>query len=104
MSEHAEHTASSYVKTWGILLVLFVISILGPELGIRWVTIITAFGIALVKAYLVAVHFMHINLERRYVVYIMLTMVLMMLLFWAGIVVDIGEPSGSNWIRSIEIN
>ena len=104
MSEHAEHTASSYVKTWGILLVLFCISVLGPMLEIRWLTMVTAFGIAGVKAYLVAVRFMHINLERKFVTYILLTMVLMMLLFWAGIVVDIGEPSGANWIRSIETN
>ena len=45
MSEHAEHTASSYVKTWVILLVLFLVSVFGPMLEIRWLTMITAFGI-----------------------------------------------------------
>jgi len=38
--------------------------------GIKVVTLITAFGIALVKAYLVAKNFMHINVERRFIPYI----------------------------------
>ena len=35
--------------------------------GIQGVTLITAFGIAIVKAYLVAKNFMHINVEPRFV-------------------------------------
>ena len=48
--EHASHSPGHYVKIWGILLVLFVISVCGPMIGIRVITLITAFGIAVVKA------------------------------------------------------
>ena len=40
------------------------VSVVGPMLGIRAVTLITAFGIALVKAYLVAKNFMHLNVAE----------------------------------------
>ena len=53
----AHHEHPNYVKIWAILVVLLVISVLGPTLEIRVVTLITAFGIAIVKAYLVAVNF-----------------------------------------------
>ncbi len=83
MSEHAEHEVN-YVKIWLILLALLVVSILGPFLGIKAVTLITAFGIAIVKAYLVAKNFMHLNIEPRYAVYLLLTMLVFMLLLFAG--------------------
>ena len=55
MSEHAH---PNYVKIWAILLGLLAVSVAGPFLGIWWVTLITAFGVALVKAYLVSANFM----------------------------------------------
>ena len=67
----ADHGPSHYIKIWKILLVLLVISVLGPELEIKIVTLITAFGIAVVKAYMVAKYFMHVNIERKYVHYIL---------------------------------
>ncbi len=97
MSEHEEHGTSHYVKIWGILLVLLVVSVLGPELGIKWVTLLTAFGIAIVKAYMVAVHFMHINMTPRYVIYFVTTTLVFMLLFFAGTAPDVMKDSGRNW-------
>ena len=69
MSEQAEspehhdvgHHEVNYVRIWQILLVLLVISVAGPFLEIQAVTLITAFGIAIVKAYLVAKNFMHLK-------------------------------------------
>ena len=40
-------------------------------MGIRVVMLITAFGIALVKAYMVAKNFMHLNVEQPVIHYIM---------------------------------
>ena len=97
MSEHAAHDDSFYVKTWAILLVLLFVSILGPELGIQWVTLFTAFGIAIVKAYLVAVHFMHLNLTPRFVIYFVTTTLVFMLLFFAGTAPDVMKDKGRNW-------
>lgn len=98
--EHKEgegHGPSFYVKIWCILLVLFVISVLGPEFGHRTVTLVTAFGIALVKAYMVAVNFMHIRHERKYIPYIMFAMLSMVFLFYMAVSTDVQATSGTNW-------
>jgi len=65
--------------------------------GIRTLTLITAFGIAVVKAYLVAKNFMHINLAPRFVPYLLLTCLLLMLLFFAGVAPDVMKGEGSRW-------
>lgn len=91
------HSERHYVKIWAILVVLLVISVAGPELGIPVVTLITAFGIAVVKAYLVASHFMHLNIERRYVVYLLTTAVALMVVFFAGVAPDVLNHEGDQW-------
>jgi caa(3)-type oxidase subunit IV len=96
MSESAEHH-TNYVKIWAILVVLLVISVLGPMLEIQAVTLITAFGIAVVKAYLVAKNFMHINLEKRFVTYFVVTSLVFMLLFFAGTAPDVMKAYGTGW-------
>lgn len=103
MSQDAEHAAHeiNYVKVWGILLVLLVVSIAGPFLGIKIVTLLTAFGIAIVKAYLVAKNFMHLNIEPRYAIYLLTTMLVFMLLFFAGVAPDVMKHEGRNWVKPI---
>jgi caa(3)-type oxidase subunit IV len=97
MSDHS--SPKHYVKIWGILLVLFVISICGPELEIRWLTMLTAFGIAFVKAGVVIKYFMHLPQEKKYVTWILVSMLLMTAMFYLGVVVDVQNDSGSNWVR-----
>jgi caa(3)-type oxidase subunit IV len=97
MSEHAEHTPTDYVKIWAILVVLLVISVIGPMLEIRVVTLITAFGIAVIKAYLVAKNFMHITLEPKFVSYFVVTALVFMLLFFAGTAPDVMKDEGTQW-------
>ncbi len=92
---HAAHPAINYTKIWAILCVLLVVSVLGPMIGIRWLTLITAFGIAIVKAYLVAKNFMHINLERRFVVYMVVTMLVLMAIFMGGVSPDVLKHEGA---------
>lgn len=91
------HEPSYYIKTWAILLVLLVISILGPELEIRAVTLITAFGIAIVKAYLVCKRFMHLDIQPKYVVYFLVTAIAFMLLFFFAVAPDVLKHHGTNW-------
>lgn len=93
--EHTHHP--DYVKIWGVLLVLLVISVAGPFLGIQVVTLITAFGIAVVKAYLVAKNFMHVNIAPRYVAYLVGTCLVFMLLFFAGAAPDVMKAEGTQW-------
>ena len=97
MSEEHEHP--NYVKIWAILVVLLAISIAGPFLGIPVVTLITAFGIAIVKAYLVAANFMHLNVEKRYAAYLLVTMVVFVFLFFAGTAPDVMQAEGDNWVK-----
>ncbi len=99
MSEAAHHGPAHYKKIWGILLVLLVISFVGPWLGIQAVTLLTAFGIAFVKAWLVMKHFMHITEQPRFISYIIATCVVFMLLFFAGTAGDVMKQSGDNWYK-----
>lgn len=96
-SPHEEGHHPSYVKIWGILLALLVVSVVGPMVGIRVVTLITAFGIALVKAFIVAKHFMHVNLEKRWVAYLLVAMVALVLLFVGGVSPDVMKHEGTRW-------
>jgi caa(3)-type oxidase subunit IV len=96
-AEHGEHP--NYVKVWAILLVLLLISFAGPYLGIRWVTLLTAFGIAVVKAYMVAKNFMHVNIQPRFVAYILGTVLVFMLLLYAGSAPDVMKAQGNNWAK-----
>jgi caa(3)-type oxidase subunit IV len=96
---HAEHPHVNYVRIWQILLVLLVISVAGPMLEIQVVTLVTAFGIAVVKAYLVAKNFMHLNLQPSFVIYMLVTALVFMLLFYAGTAGDVMNQSGDNWVK-----
>lgn len=95
MSEDGHHT--NYYKVYGILMLLLGVSIIGPEFGIRWLTLITAFGIACIKAYMVADKFMHIRQMPSFVSYIVVTCLVFMLLFFAAVAPDVMNDTGSNW-------
>ena len=98
MSE-SEHHHPNYVMIWGILVVLLVVTVAGPMFEIRTVTLITAFGVAIVKAYLVAKHFMHVNVERRFVPYLLGTALVFMLLLFSGSAPDVMKHEGRNWVK-----
>jgi caa(3)-type oxidase subunit IV len=95
--EHAHHP--NYVKIWAILVMLLIVSVIGPMIGIRAVTLLAAFGVAAVKAYLVAKNFMHIDLAPRYVAYLAATCLVFMLLFFSGASPDVMQAEGSNWVK-----
>ena len=96
-ADHVKH----YTKIYITLLVLFLVSVAGPvvggAVGSKALVLITAFGIALVKAYLVCAHFMHLNIEKRYIGYLLTTTVVFMFLFYAGVSPDVMEHRGRNW-------
>ena len=96
MSE-AAHGPAHYKKVYFILLGLLVVSFIGPMMGIQWLTLVTAFGIAVVKAWMVMKNFMHITDQPRYIGYIIATCVVFMLLFFAGTAGDVMKHSGDNW-------
>jgi caa(3)-type oxidase subunit IV len=95
MSE--SHGPKHYIRIWMILVALLAVSVAGPMLEIRVITLITAFGIAIVKAYLVAANFMHLNVEKKLAVYILTTVLVFMFLFFAGTAPDVMKLDGNNW-------
>lgn len=94
---HAGHGHPNYVKIWGILVVLLVVSVLGPLTGHEWIILVTAFGIAVVKALMVAAYFMHLNIERTYIKQLLLVILVLMLVLFAGVAPDVMKRAGQNW-------
>ena len=99
VEERREHGAEHYRKVYLTLLVLLVLSVAGPFLGIVWVTLITAFGIALVKANLVIQNFMHLRWEKRLVKWVLISSLVLMALFVAGVAPDVMRHEGQNWVN-----
>lgn len=100
-ASHAEHGAHpvhrNYVKIWGILVVLLCVSVAGPFAGIRTITLITAFGVALVKAYMVAKNFMHLDVEKKIIHWLLLMVLVLMVLLFSGVSPDVMKDRGRNW-------
>ena len=95
---HAKHVPHvNYKKIYVILLVLLAISIAGPHFGIKWLTLITAFGIAIVKANMVVQNFMHLRWEQKIMKWVLLSSVVIVALFWAAVRPDVGNHEGRNW-------
>ena len=105
------HHGPGYVKVYVILLVLFLISVAGPEIRDskaiemsetvgNWMVLITAFGIALVKAYYVIAYFMHLKFEKKIITYMLTTTLVFMFLFFAAVAPDVMKHEGSNWVNA----
>ena len=94
------HDNAHYIRIWAILCALLVVSVAGPMVGIRFITLVTAFGIAIVKAYLVCSHFMHLNIEKKFVVYILGAMLAFMVVFFSGVAPDVLEHEGQRWQKT----
>jgi caa(3)-type oxidase subunit IV len=97
-AEHAGHAVHrNYVKIWAILVVLLAISVAGPFLNIRVITLITAFGVALVKAYMVAKNFMHLDVEKPIIHWLLAVILVLMVLLFAGVAPDVMKDQGRHW-------
>lgn len=103
---HANHEHGSifYVKIWALLLALLLVSIVGPMLGNKVVTLVTGFGIAVVKATLVGAHFMHLKIEKKYITYLLLTMLLAVGLFFISVAPDVMKTEGTHWTNQAAHN
>ena len=99
MSETHEHP--NYIKIWYWLLILLAISIAGPMLEMPAVTIITAFGIAVVKSFLVAANFMHLKFEKRIIWFLLILSICQLGVFFFGVASDIMMKEGDQWIDCI---
>jgi caa(3)-type oxidase subunit IV len=95
--DHDRHSPKHYIRIWAVLMVLLFISITGPMLEIAIITLITAFGVAGVKAFLVMKHFMHLDVEKPFVIYILTTSCVFMMMFFAAVGVDVMNHEGARW-------
>lgn len=99
----AHKTPRDYMKIYGLLLVLLVVSVLGPFLEIKIITLITAFGIAGVKAYLVCKHFMHLGEEPVWVRWMLIGAIVIMIVMFYGVAPDVMKPAGTLWEKNVEV-
>ncbi len=96
--EHTHHP--NYLKIYIALVVLLTISVLGNYTGVMWVTLIIAFGVALLKANLVVQNFMHLKVERRIVKWALTTALMLVVLFLAGTSPDVMKHDGLQWVNN----
>jgi caa(3)-type oxidase subunit IV len=91
----------NYFRIYVLLLVLFAISVMGPEIGVltglHWITLFTAFGIALVKARLVINNFMHLKWEKNLMKWMLTASVILLFILVAGVAPDVLNHEGNNW-------
>jgi|SaaInlStandDraft_1057018.scaffolds.fasta_scaffold09730_6 caa(3)-type oxidase subunit IV len=102
----SEEHHTNYAKIFWTLMVLFVISVVGPELPWpedlkKTMILITAFGIAVVKAIIVAGWFMHLAHERKYIWYAFITSLAFLFLFVVAVAPDVTMTKGTNWESQI---
>ncbi len=98
------HAHPKYVQVWFILLILLCVSIAGPMLGNPWITIITAFGIAVVKSLMVAANFMHLKFEKKIVWYLLIVSISFLGILFFGVASDIMKTEGQQWKDCIADN
>ena len=96
---HDEHGHTKYFKVYVVLLILLLISYVGPMFGIKWLMLVTAFGIAIIKTVMVGAYFMHLNVEKRFAVYMLGTVLAFVILFFAGTAPDVMQAYGSGWTK-----
>lgn len=107
-TSHPAHGGHSherhYVMIWLQLVVLLLVSVFGPMVathyGWHWLLLATAFGVAVVKAYMVAKNFMHLNVEKPIIHYIMAVGVALMVLMYGALAADVQKESGQHWKKS----
>ena len=98
------HAHPNYVKIWFWLVILLIISTVGPMLEIPIVTLITAFGIAVVKAFMVASNFMHLKFEKHIIWFMMIMSLILLGVFFFGVAPDIMQTKGDQLIDCISDN
>ena len=98
------HAHPNYVKIWFWLVILLVISTLGPMLEIPVITLITAFGIAVLKAFMVAANFMHLKFEKHIIWFMMMMSLILLGVFFFGVAPDVMQTVGDQLIDCIADN
>jgi caa(3)-type oxidase subunit IV len=103
MTDHAQiapHPAHlRYVLVWAVLVLLFVASVAFSAVTSVVVGVVFAFFIATVKALMVAAWFMHLNVEKRWVWWVLGLCLLVVFVLWLGVAPDVMEHGGVRWSK-----
>jgi caa(3)-type oxidase subunit IV len=78
-----------YVILWAVLVGALLASLALGALGASGLVVACVFGVALVKAYLVAAHFMHLSHEPRFVKLVIVGALAVIAIFYFGLVPDV---------------
>ncbi len=78
-----------YVAVWAVLVALLVVGIVATTLGRRVLGAVLVFGVAALKALLVAVYFMHVGQEPRLVRIVLYGGLALVVIVILGLVPDI---------------
>ena len=77
------------------------ISVAGPMLEVPAITLITAFGIAIIKSFLVAANYMHLKFEKKIIWLLLILSLCLLGVFFFGTAPDIMMTEGDQWIDCI---
>lgn len=98
------HSANHYFKIYIALVILFLISWVVPEVSTNKIIVgLAAFGIAIVKAFMVVAYFMHLNVEKKFVWYMLITTLGFMYLMYIALKPDIQHKEGKHWKSNIVV-
>ncbi len=90
MGEHeAEHPHPNYVAIWTVRVVLLVLGIAVGFVGQPVLGAVLVFGVATIKAFLVAANYMHLKFEPLFVRVILLGGIACVLIALIGLIPDI---------------
>ena len=92
------HVASlfDYIKIFGALLVLTVITVGVSYAGLGKASIYVAMGVAVVKAFLVAAFFMHLKYDEKFNVLVFVSALLFLSIFFVIVATDLGYRGDVN--------
>ncbi|MAE70370.1 MAG: hypothetical protein CME06_07880 [Gemmatimonadetes bacterium] len=88
MSETTEHR-SNYFMVFGILVAALAISLALAAVSTGPIVVAAIFAIATVKAYLVLTHFIHLNVEPRFIKVLVIGLLAVLTVLYIGLVPDI---------------
>ena len=84
------HSRPNYIAVWAWLVFLLVISLLAVYLPFsQTITVTLIFTVAVVKAFLVVVNFMHLRFESRWIHAIALVPVVLFIIMTIALVPDV---------------
>ncbi|GIL16837.1 MAG: hypothetical protein BroJett040_05880 [Oligoflexia bacterium] len=83
------HGHPNYIKIWGVLVGILVLSLAVGELGHKVLSVTLIFGLALVKAIMVIGNFMHLKWEPKLLTWVMIFAVAALGIFYFGVAPDV---------------